>query len=456
MGVMLRIADRRTCPQGGRRASESGFLLVEVMVSAVVLLLLAMATLSIIDRAGRQASGDRSRSVASSLAQADQDRLRALKPAALYSYGSLSSTKTVSGITYKITSEVDLTRDSAGVGSTLCTAAGATKADYFRLVSTITWPSMGVIKPVQLATILSPGVTDPTRGALTVKLTNEAGYGVQGATVTAAPAVSAVTNSNGCVYFSNLTPGTYNVAWSKFGYVDRGGNPIGGKSATVAANANASLADSYDLAATIPVAFKGADTGATSAATTWPTFTIASGSFSKPVTPAGSPYQVINLYPYSAGYSVFAGSCTGNEPSQTVAGYFGLIPGTDGSVVAAPGATTAALGAYLRRVVIPVTVAGSSVTTFNYKIKPDGTVPAMTGCETAAKAAPQAAAGIDTYVPYGQYTVCADAVIGGATWSTTQTLDTRPKSTWAGTAAPPSSPASIAVKSSAPSVKASC
>ena len=50
MGVMRRITTEGSALS--RRTVEDGFLLVEVMVSAVVLLVLAMATLQIIDRAG--------------------------------------------------------------------------------------------------------------------------------------------------------------------------------------------------------------------------------------------------------------------------------------------------------------------------------------------------------------------------------------------------------------------
>ena len=101
--------------------------------------------------------------------------------------------------------------------------------------------------------------------------------------------------------------------------------------------------------------------------------------------PAGEPNQVLVGIEtergawvqalLAAGYQVYAGNCTGNDPVATLPGYYGLIPAADGAVVAAPGATTGILAGYLRRVTAAVNVTGA--TTYAYKISP-GT--GMTGC----------------------------------------------------------------------------
>lgn len=425
MGVMRRTTTR-----------EDGFLLIEVMVSAVVLLVLAMATLQIIDRAGKQAGNDRSRSVATTLAQADQDRIRALKPAALYNFGRSVQSKTVDGISYDITTDVALTRDKTATGGgTICSDGGTAKADYFRVLSTVKWPNMNVTKPVVLATILSPGVTDPTKGSLTVKLVNEAGDGVSGATVTTS-SMTAVTDIDGCASFSNLTPGTYTVTWAKVGYVDKSSpsKAIGTKTATVSANQNASVNDSYDLAATVPVSFLGTD----GAAATWKTFTMASAAnlYSSPVTPTTAPYNVVGLYPFSAGYTIYAGNCAANEPSQYVAGYYGQAAGS--SVVAAPAELTAGKTAYLRPLTVPVVkVSGATTSGYSYKITPDNSAAKMPGCsEGITLTAAAAGSAINTDVPYGYYNLCVQATIAGNTYSETQKIDTRPGTTWATTKTP--------------------
>src|SRR5947208_2798656 len=58
------------------RESESGFALIEVMVSAVLVVVMSLAALAIIDKSGATSANNRMRDVASGLAAADQDTLR--------------------------------------------------------------------------------------------------------------------------------------------------------------------------------------------------------------------------------------------------------------------------------------------------------------------------------------------------------------------------------------------
>ena len=415
------------------------------MVSAVVLVVLALATLQLIDRSGKQAGSDRSRGVATSLAQADQDRLRALNPTALNSFGRSVATKLVAGINYSITSDVALTRDSGATGgATICDTGGSSRAEYFRILSTVSWPSQSQAagQPVAIATILSLGVTDPTKGSATVKLLNEAGTGVPGVAVTGA-GKTALTDDGGCASFSSLSPGNYAFTWVKSGYVDKDGDAIGGKTATVAANQNASISDNYDVAATIPVVIKATD----ATAATWPSFTIASAAnnVTKRIAPTGYPQLVSGLYPFSAGYAVYAGNCPGNQPDQAGTGYlpsfYGLI--TDGNIVAAPGVTTPTLTAYLRRVKVPITVGtGSTSSNFTYKISPDGATTAMAdgpACSEGVPATPRATStgGVDEPLPWGTYNVCAQATFTtGGTRRSTVKVSNLPQSPWSADQAP--------------------
>src|SRR4051812_4337123 len=59
-----------------RRSNESGFAMIEVIVSAAVLAMLALAVLSGIDGASRATGREKARSVAATLAEQDQERLR--------------------------------------------------------------------------------------------------------------------------------------------------------------------------------------------------------------------------------------------------------------------------------------------------------------------------------------------------------------------------------------------
>ena len=58
--------------------SESGFALIEVIVAAAVLAIVALAVLSGIDAASSTSAREKARAVAASLAEQDQERLRAM------------------------------------------------------------------------------------------------------------------------------------------------------------------------------------------------------------------------------------------------------------------------------------------------------------------------------------------------------------------------------------------
>ena len=60
------------------RDGEAGFALIEVMVSAVVLAMVALAVLAGVDAAGRSTGREKAEAVAVSLAEQDQERMRGI------------------------------------------------------------------------------------------------------------------------------------------------------------------------------------------------------------------------------------------------------------------------------------------------------------------------------------------------------------------------------------------
>jgi Tfp pilus assembly protein PilV len=432
MGVMRRNTTR-----------EDGFLLVEVMVSAVVLLIIAMATLQLIERSGKQTGADRSRGVATSLAQGDQDRLRALKPSDLANWATATSTKVVDGVAYTVVSEVDPTRNaSATGGQSVCASAGTGTADYYRLKSTVTWPNMNTIAPVELATIRSTGITDPTKGSVTLQLTNEAGQGVSGVSVTAG-SLSATTNSSGCVSFSGLAPGALTVSWAKFGYVDWNGVGNPSKPTTVVANQNQSLAAAYDLAASMDVTFVGTD--AVNPAATWPSASIYNGgkTITRTTTAGGTPTTITSpdSYPFNSGYTAFAGNCAGNNPQNAAyTGSFTSLPAA-GSAVAGPGAKNVPVLGYLRKVTIPQ-LTGAFLSqkvkfypaTGSWIFNPSApAVTAMSGCTETLPVSYVGTSSVVAYLPWGTWNYCIEGKqLSTSALAHTQykPLDNVPKDPW--------------------------
>src|SRR5262245_50637686 len=97
-----------------RLRSEDGFALVEGMVSAVLLVVISVASYPVIDQSAQRSSSNRARGEAVSLAEQDQDRMRAMPLSTLQSLNQTTS-KTSNGTTFSINSKSEWTSDSTGV-----------------------------------------------------------------------------------------------------------------------------------------------------------------------------------------------------------------------------------------------------------------------------------------------------------------------------------------------------
>ena len=220
--------ERRSCTSVNRNFSDqSGSTLIEVMISAVLMLVISTSVYGALEATSRAGAQERHRARAYALAQDDQARVRSLKTSQL---SALSETNTVveDGITYTVTSTgtptLDRTADST------C-ESGNTSADYVAISSKVTWTSIGSRPPVVVDSIIAPpnGTLDPDRGALAISILDSrsnpyAGIQVNG---TGTSTFSGTTNSAGCVIFGNLPQGNYTVTPSVSNLVDADGNPPG-------------------------------------------------------------------------------------------------------------------------------------------------------------------------------------------------------------------------------------
>ncbi|HEU4975885.1 MAG TPA: hypothetical protein VFT50_12400 [Baekduia sp.] len=178
--------------------------MVEVMVSAVLLVVMALATFSLIDHAGEASGQNRARAVASNLAHTELDRLRQLSFDAARTYHAVSAPKVVGGIRYTVASTAAWTADEGH--ALTCTASdGSGGAQYLRISSSVTWSAMGSAEPVVAESILTPRARDldPSAGSLAFKVEDSLGQPVPGVTVRAG-GESLVTDEAGCVVFGRL------------------------------------------------------------------------------------------------------------------------------------------------------------------------------------------------------------------------------------------------------------
>jgi len=347
---------------GGHRrqriSEEAGFALIEALVGAVVLVVIAVATLGAIDRAQKTSGFAKNKSVAAALAEQDQARLRGLPADSLSTYATnhvASRTVSINGLNYTVASTVDWIRDSTG-GTLSCTN-NSSQADYLKLTSTV---SANSIQPVKLTSLSSPPLAySASRGTLVVQVNDGAtpAVGVQGVSVTITGPVSqsGTTNALGCAVFGFVPAGTYNVSIIKTGYVDYAGTttPITG-SKTVTGGSLTTSSFIYDAAGSIPVNFE-TDIGtsgvvlqrsrgynAAAANTGVPAGFRSTASDSNPPVPA---VTLSNLFPFRNAYNTYAGKCAAANPQTYIpnANWFttsGQI-GFNDAIIVPPGGTTA-------------------------------------------------------------------------------------------------------------------
>ena len=409
-----------------RLAAEDGFALMEVMAAAVMLLVISMASLSVFDVSAKISGSSKARSVAASLAQQDQDRMRAMKAFDLSNYHWSHPVTVAGGTTYTVDSRADWIRDAGGAES--CTVNN-TQADYLRVTSTVSAKSLN--QPVTMSSLVAPPVAafDANRGTLTVQVKDRDGDPVQGADVSIGgpTSLSDTTNSLGCAVFSHIPVGTYTATTHKYGYVDNNGNDPGAVTGTpIVTQGKVSLVPArLDLAARATVTFEtfvntyaAASNGGTGGvwipskakALTADPLTTSDPSDLTTASTWQSGMTASGLYPFLEGYAFYTGSCAAADPSKSISNYFASNPGT---VMTDPGGT---YNVKLRQAPLAARVvdaagapkAGAHVVATG---RATNGCPAdkFTDLTTDANGFVTHPGGtFDPGVPFGSYTVCAD------------------------------------------------
>src|ERR1700730_11019685 len=106
---------------------ESGMAIIELVVSAALLVVVVVGMFSAFDQASATSGSIKSRATGAGVAQQDQERLRAFKAVDLSNFRQ-TRTQTVSGVAYTVVSRADWVSD--GTGTTSCATNGTAKADY--------------------------------------------------------------------------------------------------------------------------------------------------------------------------------------------------------------------------------------------------------------------------------------------------------------------------------------
>jgi Tfp pilus assembly protein PilV len=307
-----------------RLRAEAGFSLIELIVAATILVIASIGIFSALEAAGRAGQDQRERAQAYQVAQQDQARMRAIKATQLLDYAN-TRTVTVDDTNFTVKSSSKIVTDSTG---TQTCDSGTASADYLTITSTVTWPTIGTRPPVVIQSIIAPpnGTFDESTGALAVAVQDGQGLGVPNIALsgTGAGSFSGMTGDNGCAIFANLPAGNYTLTPSASTYVDKDGNQPGPVTTSVVAQSTNSVALQLDRPGSIDVTFltKVGSTLVPSQSDTIVAFNtgMTTAETFGTVGTEASTLSATPLFPFSSPDTVYAGTCTGNNPQLTAAG----------------------------------------------------------------------------------------------------------------------------------------
>jgi Tfp pilus assembly protein PilV len=340
---------RRTFHAAARRlrplaSEQSGFTIVEVLVSAVMVSLIAGGVMTGLEASGRATSDIRDRSRADEIAQQDQERMRGMSALELqnldqtryvtFDGSAVPSCASATGACYTVQS----TGQFLGSGSGK--SCGTDQAAYVKVVSTVTWgqtPGLGGNRPPVVEQSI---ITPPIGGVILVKVPDEFGAsgGTAGATVNVngPDNLTTTTDSGGCAVFGGAALGDYNVTAAKSGYVDPDGNPtVTGTVTATASDTSTVNLKALGQAGSMSAQFQTTIAGTTCASTcsgqlapslSWFNPGMAAARSVTPGTPASTITTPVpaNLFPFTTGsppgytnnYSVYAGRCSSDAPTS--------------------------------------------------------------------------------------------------------------------------------------------
>jgi Tfp pilus assembly protein PilV len=318
--------------------SEAGFALIEVLVSAALLTVVAGGVLAGIDGPSAISGRNEARTQASDLAQQDQERMRAMPVSALIGYSNTRSV-TVGSQTYSVNSTAVWIRDANDTNS--CTVPGnSTSGDYLKITSRVTPPAANST-PVELDSLvaLPPGGVTAAKGDLSIQLFDQANAPVvgQNVSITGPATMTVATNTAGCAVFGLVNSGTYTVSYSHVGWVDPSAVNAVSFSTSVTGGSTNLVTKSYAPAGTINVSVNTSVSGTVSASlaknVTVVNAGIPTGTVTFPSSPStGASSFTLAVFPFPSGYGVWAGSCSSGNPTLYGQPAVTAAPGPSASV----------------------------------------------------------------------------------------------------------------------------
>jgi Tfp pilus assembly protein PilV len=333
-----------------RVASEGGFTLIEVLVSAVLVLLISAAVAQALVTSADFTGYTRNHAEANVVAQQDEERMKSMSDSQLTGLHQ-ARTVTLNNTKYTVTSTATFL---SATGGSSCTTKSAA---YFKLSSTVSWS--GAVGATGKSVTEESLITRSLAGSMVATVDDETGNPLANVNITATGqttgyATGALTDQSGCVAFSGLPTDGYTVGYTDLGYVDVNGNSSPTQTQAVNQTSTASVnAQVMGLAGSVTPTFATVNSShATLTAAGYELSYFGSGNGNKmstaktvglqttPTTPLTAP----SLFPfwspsttYTNNYQLWAGKCEQEQPLQPPTGTGTATVNPGASVVASAG-----------------------------------------------------------------------------------------------------------------------
>jgi len=434
---MASVRLRRVAQRVTGSNADAGLTLIEVTVAMVIFAMVAGAVVTGMAGALKTARLDKNRVAAANLAARELEISRNEFNASLSGPttlaaqnqvtnphplpgGTAGSNLLVDNVPYTVTRNVEWL--PAGSGKSACDGGAAITYPTLSVHVEVAWPAMGGVPPVESNTILTPkkGVLSSTLAFVGVKVLNNAAAAQSDLPVTLTGPGGTYTDTtadDGCAVFALATPGTYTASLNTPGYVDFYGAQAPTKSVVVTAGSLSQVQFNYDKAAALTVALT--TQAGYALPTALPGLTLANTGLQpsgvRSLVSSGAATTVSTLWPFTDGYSVWAGTCSQSDPATA--------GGTrSAAVVVNPGATGSTTASLAPVQVTARTALGAALVNATVLAVPASTAGCLAPETSMTLGVTNASGVLMTSLPAGKWTLQIQSKSPSGSWPSTATL----------------------------------
>ncbi len=422
-------------------SSDAGMTLIELMMSIMVFTIAMAGIMGGFVSVGQKTRLDKDRVAASNLAARELEIVRnqfnasstgPLTVAADLDVtngyplpgGTVGSSLVVDSVPYTVFRRAQWL--PAGTGQSPCDGGSSVTYPTLAVNVRVSWPYMGQVKPVEANTLLTPpkGVLATGTSFVAVKVVSASGKGQEDVPVVLSGTggtFNGTTAEDGCATIAVSSAGTYTASLNNSGWVDFYGAATPSKTVTASTSSISRLTFNYDKAGSLQLSL-----------TTQTGYALPTGLRSITLSntglqPTGTQVRdlgatattgsvtIPTLWPFTDGYSLWAGSCTQSDPA--VAG------GSRATSVVVPVGDTATTTTRLAPVQVNVTTStGSAITNATVTATPVTTTSCVVSENPLTLGVTNSSGQLLTSLPAGTWTLKITGRTAVGSWPNTPNL----------------------------------